>query len=259
MTCTEVRTIVPTPKLNAALVAARAEMGRPAKNKTADTGKYSFDYADLAAVDALAMPVLAKHGLSYLQNLDTVASPEGILVGAQTVLVHSSGESFYSTFFRVPARDGSAQSTCGAATQAKRYSLCGVLGIIADDDDDANGIDGTGGRVTSRGPAAQARPSTAPRPSAGAAIQQQVEGGFDRVANKKAVMAAMTSRGMDTPALRNACFKEAENYKGKSFSTFTPAECNAFLGAINEGRYDYVVTGEVPAEESEGDLGNLPV
>ncbi len=46
--------------LQAALVAAQADLRNPAKDKTANTGTYSYKYADLASISSLALPARAE-------------------------------------------------------------------------------------------------------------------------------------------------------------------------------------------------------
>lgn len=224
-----------TPSINAALVAVKAEIGKPVKNKTVRTGTYSFQFADLDQIDRLVTPVLTKHGLSYMQNLDTIASPDGILVGAQTILVHKDGERWESSWFRVPARDGSAQGAGGAATYAKRYSLCAALGIVADEDDDAS----PGATVTSRPAAApqSARPAAG---GVGASIMAQADG-FDRDAFKRDIFAALSQHGITATPLRSQVMADAEHALGKKFVQFTKVECERFLGKARAGDFNYVL------------------
>lgn len=238
-----------TPNLNAALAAAKSELGQPKKNKTVrvstrDGGGYSFTYADLDQIDGLLKEVLPKHGLSYTQDLETIASPEGILIGASTTIRHSSGEAWTSGFFRVPSRDTSAQGCGGAATYARRYSLCAAFGIVADADDDANGADGN--KATFKPATPAAKPAANPLD----AVRQQVSG-FDASAAKREAFAAMSGRGIENTKDKAAVMADAESYKQSKSSTWREADWRAFIAAINEGKFDYVLEPENQEPSSE--------
>jgi len=119
-------------KIAAALVAAQADLRNPGKDKVANTGTYSYRYADLASILDLVRPILAKHCLAVLQD---VRMEEGRLL-IFTRLLHSSGESL--DFGPLAGSVGSSwQQTGGGITYARRYALQAALGIAADEDDDA--------------------------------------------------------------------------------------------------------------------------
>jgi len=122
--------------LAGALAKAQAVMANPKKSHTAKvvsvrTGaKYSYHYADLAeVVDAVRKP-LADHGLAFTQIV-TLMGTQPVLL---TRLLHESGQWLQSVYL-LP-RNGSAQDMGSAITYARRYSLCAILGIAAEDDED---------------------------------------------------------------------------------------------------------------------------
>lgn len=122
--------------LACALAKAQAVMENPKKSHTAKvvsvrTGaKYSYHYADLAEViDAVRKP-LAEHGLAFTQIV-TVSGTQPILL---TRLLHESGQWLQSAYL-LP-KVASAQDMGSAITYARRYSLCAILGIAAEDDED---------------------------------------------------------------------------------------------------------------------------
>lgn len=93
-------------------------------------GKTRFKYASLGAIISTVQPVLAKHGLVFTQLLDD----EGVVI---TRLYHAeSGESIESSLY-IKAKSNDPQGVGSAITYAKRYSLSSMLGIVAEDDDDA--------------------------------------------------------------------------------------------------------------------------
>ena len=121
-----------TAKVCAALVAAQADLRNPAKDRTANTGTYSYKYADLASILDLVRPILAKHGLAITQD---VRMEDGRLL-ILTTLLHSSGESLQ--YGPLAGSVGTSwQQTGGGITYARRYALQAILGIAADEDDDA--------------------------------------------------------------------------------------------------------------------------
>lgn len=122
-------------KIMAALVAAQGDLSNPIKAKKANTGTYSYTYADLAGVLDHVRPVLAKHSLGLVQDVEV---SEG-RVGITTTLIHSSGESL--RFGPLAASAPVDMQKLGSAiTYARRYALVAALGIAADEDDDAASV-----------------------------------------------------------------------------------------------------------------------
>jgi hypothetical protein len=123
-------------KIAAALAKAQAEMTNPPKTKTAviihknGGGRHSYCYADLADVLDHVRGPLTKNGLAVIQ----IVTP-GVLI---TRLVHESGQMFESTY-PLPTVAVDPQSMGSAITYARRYSLCPLLGIAGETDDDAKG------------------------------------------------------------------------------------------------------------------------
>jgi hypothetical protein len=122
----------PRPTIGAlakALAAFQAEMPTVTKNHTAtvksDKGSYSYTYAGLADVSEAAMPLLAKHGLSF----STLPSGQ-TLVG---MLLHESGESLTAS---LPINGATPQQIGSSLTYMRRYLLGCMTGVVTDDDDD---------------------------------------------------------------------------------------------------------------------------
>ena len=121
--------------ISKALVRAQAEMPTVPMNATNPFLKNR--YADLGSVIETVRPVLAKHGLAFSQM------PVGIggEVGIKTILIHESGEFFESTITLPLANEkgkSAAQVAGSIITYLRRYSLNGILGIYADEDNDGN-------------------------------------------------------------------------------------------------------------------------
>jgi hypothetical protein len=120
----------PRGRLAAALAAFQAALPRIGKDETADTGSYTYSYADLASVSRAVLPVLAGHGLSFTA-FPTVLDGKFVL---HYRLLHTSGEAMEGVY---PLAGGNAQAVGSAITYARRYALCAVTGVAPDDDDDA--------------------------------------------------------------------------------------------------------------------------
>lgn len=122
----------------AALVAAQAELTNPKKTSKANTGTYSYTYADLASILDHIRPVLGKHGLAVTQN---VSMEEGRLE-VFTTLHHASGE--FLTFGPITGTSGGNWQALGSAvTYARRYALTAALGLAGEEDDDAQAVTAT--------------------------------------------------------------------------------------------------------------------
>lgn len=116
-------------KIAPALVAALSEMRGALKDSK--NPHFRNDYASLESVIETAKPVLAAHGLAFMQGLGEYVG------GAMTVstrIIHESGE-WIESDFQMPVGKADPQGTASASTYARRYSLMGILGLPALDDD----------------------------------------------------------------------------------------------------------------------------
>jgi hypothetical protein len=92
----------------------------------------SYKYADLASIiDAIRKP-LSDNNIAWTQ---TIEMRDGGLILA-TMLLHTSGQ-WIASEYPLPS-SGKPQEMGSATTYAKRYSLAAIVGIAADDDDDAD-------------------------------------------------------------------------------------------------------------------------
>ena len=131
----EQTTIAPGGRIFAALAKAQASFGAIQKKHSYKLGSGpAIKYADLTAVYAATLPALAANGIAVTHR--TYSDDRGVTV--ETILGHESGETISSGPFFVPAGGGNnrAQAMGSARTYACRYSLCSVLAVAADDDDD---------------------------------------------------------------------------------------------------------------------------
>ena len=120
-------------KLAPALTKALAEMKNPPKSQTVKAGNYSYTFAPMPEIVDSARPILAKYGLALFQSTETHDGFPAIV----TMILHESGEWVASDPLVMAPTKNDPQSAGGAITYARRYSLSAMLGLAADDDDDA--------------------------------------------------------------------------------------------------------------------------
>lgn len=125
-------------QLAAALAKAQSEFTLVPKNKTArvkskNTGaEYTYQYADLADVLAMALPCLARNGIVFSQ-------PHVMVDGklrVRTMLLHVSGQRMVSDGIELDEQLD-AQGFGSESTYYRRYDACSMLGIAPDEDVDA--------------------------------------------------------------------------------------------------------------------------
>ena len=155
-------------ELAAALSAFQGEITNPAFSRTVtvqprDQSKraYTFRYTELSALFDHVRSGLSKNGLSLTQ-LVTVNGNE---VEIETVLLHKSGQ-YISSSFSAP-RPAAFQEIGSAVSYMKRYGAFAILGLVGDEDDDANSADGntiTGSAGAKRDPLAKPRWGSGPPP-----------------------------------------------------------------------------------------------
>lgn len=162
----------------AALCEFQGDCPQIRKDKTAKAGSYSYSYADLGGILATVRTTLNGSGFSIMQALGNADDGRPTIT---TTLMHEGGHSERSTFAFNAQPD--MQKLGGAITYARRYALCAMLGVVAEDDDD--------GAYASQPPPARAAkkaPAKAPAkaPSNGEITAPQV----------KALSAAATAAGL---------------------------------------------------------------
>ena len=113
-------------ELAAALAAAQGMMENAIMNRI--NPHFKAKYADLAAIFDAARKPLSANGLAIVQTIG-----DGVL---HTRLLHTSGQ-WIASEHPLPM-SGRPQEIGSALTYARRYSLSALIGIAADEDDDAN-------------------------------------------------------------------------------------------------------------------------
>lgn len=119
-------------ELAAALAKAQGVMKNAALNKV--NPHFKSRYADLPAVRDAIVPALSANGIAVVQATDMDDSGRVIV---ETTLMHASGQ-WLKGRIPVVAERGGPQALGSALTYARRYGLAAMVGIAADEDDDAN-------------------------------------------------------------------------------------------------------------------------
>jgi hypothetical protein len=150
-------------KLAIALAKFQGSLEQPSLNsevkvRTKTGGEYKFKYADLSECKRAAKQPLADNELSVCQLIEDDYS-------IRTILLHSSGQ-WISSKVRMPSNTADAQSIGSAITYAKRYAFCAILGIVADDDEDAN--------ITSGNTAQKEQPKEQPKKTANSRVKKEL-------------------------------------------------------------------------------------
>lgn len=122
-----------TKNLATALASFQGAVTSVTKGKTADTGTFSYRYADLADIAATAYPLLSSHGLAF------ACCPRATERGYELagVLMHTSGESIEGS---LPLYGSNPQQIGSSLTYARRYLLGALTGIVTDEDDDGASV-----------------------------------------------------------------------------------------------------------------------
>lgn len=132
-------------ELNAALAAAQGEFPPIPRDKkvtvrTRSGDSFEFAYAPLDTIIAACRPALAKHGLAIVQLLEQTETGPAL----RTELRHQAGGVVGSSF---PLRPPETPQQLGSLlTYLRRYALTALLGIAAEEDDDAQAAADTGGK-----------------------------------------------------------------------------------------------------------------
>jgi hypothetical protein len=118
--------------ISEALVKAQSKFGTLPKDKDG----YGYKYTDIDTVISYIRPILAECGLAFMQALSTIDGKSAMT----TRVLHTSGEWIEDTIILPDVsitKSNAAQNMGASITYMRRYSLCAVLGISADEDTDA--------------------------------------------------------------------------------------------------------------------------
>lgn len=120
-----------------ALLALQADLPTVAKRQTAKVettkGSYSYKYAGLQAVSSAILPRLNQLGLIFTAR-PTLVDGRPVLL---CELIHvASGERLPAEYPIAVAPNAPAQAIGSAISYGRRYCLCAMVGVVAEEDDD---------------------------------------------------------------------------------------------------------------------------
>lgn len=126
-----------------ALALAQGEIKSPERNRTVNVatkagGAYTFKYATLDHIIEVIRAPLTKNGLWFTQIMK---EDQGTFI-LDTRLMHNSGQWIATQVPLIWDGHGGNQQFGSALTFMRRYALTSLLGIAAEEDDDANSADG---------------------------------------------------------------------------------------------------------------------
>lgn len=109
----------------------------PVIPKTSTNPHFKSKYADLPTIMEIVMPIFNKLGLVLLQPIHKSDQPN--MLEIETIIIHANSGGMLSTTASIPIGNNLTPQAFGSAiTYARRYVLCSLLGIVADEDDDGN-------------------------------------------------------------------------------------------------------------------------
>lgn len=140
--------------LAVALVAAQKELTNPSKDSKGQVrGRSDYRYLSLAGLIDDTRDVLNKHGIALTQH----PNGDGNVARVTTMLLHESGEWICSDA-ACGLMDANPQNLGGVISYLRRYAWQSVIGVCAEDDDDAQSVAATV-------PPRQAAPPAAQKPT----------------------------------------------------------------------------------------------
>lgn len=105
--------------------------------KSGTNPHFKSKFADLPTCLKTVKPVLKEHNFALHQVVKQSDKGEGTVL--QTNLMHISGNVIKDGGIPLVSKDSNdPQKLGGSITYARRYGMCAILGIVGDDDDDAN-------------------------------------------------------------------------------------------------------------------------
>jgi len=130
--------------LAVALAKAQAEF-KPAP-KSSTNPHFKSRYTDLATLWEHCRPVLVANDLAIVQTFEPAEAGMAIT----TTLLHKSGE-FIGGTLTMPIERQTPQAVGSAITYGRRYGMAAILGMVSDEDDDAEGATNRNGTATANG------------------------------------------------------------------------------------------------------------
>ena len=201
-----------------------------AVKKDATNPFYKSKYATLDIIWETIRKPLSENGLSVAQTMNLT---EGNNV-LETTLYHTSGEWISGTQLVNPVKND-PQGLGSAITYARRYSLSAILGLVSDDDDDAN---------TATKLAQEVKVPVKPIPPT-AETPQKSEG--ITVPQTKKIHATAKDKELSAEEARDYMRK---TFKKNSTKELTKEEASTMIEFLNE-----IKPGELPLVRAAKELG----
>lgn len=209
--------------LAAALAEAQAELSPAVKN--AQNPHLKNRYADIAAVYEAIRETLPKHGLAVSQ----MVLPHDNKARVRTLLMHKSGQWIASECLMPIDGRGGPQGMGSAITYARRYSLSAIVGVVSEDDDDAEAAQGRQRQQYQQAP--QQRTQQAPQQSR----QQQTQNAQQPCmsdAQRRAMMAYFGQLGITDKEPRIAYAQKVVGRNIGSCNELTPQEASKVIDSL---------------------------
>lgn len=159
----------PEAAFTAALALFQADVPHIGKDQTANTGTYSYSYADLSDITHTSLPLLAAHGLAW--TVKTAVTEGGFVLLSS--LKHRDGWTETCEWPLPDPSRSSAQQVGSALTYGRRYTFTALTGVApGGEDDDA--------QAANNRPAADAPPPNPITAAKNAVWEQAQRLGWDR-------------------------------------------------------------------------------
>lgn len=130
-------------EIYAGLALAREKFPPIIKDRIADTGKYTYAYADLQTVLEAVTGPLREQGLEIIQTVQL-----GCL---ETSLVMVASDCVETIESRIELPVGATSQALGSAiTYARRYAIVTMLGLVTEEDEDGSVASGITARTSVR-------------------------------------------------------------------------------------------------------------
>lgn len=218
-------------EIASALASAQAELSPAAKN--AQNPHLKNRYADIAAVYEAIRETLPKHGLSVSQ----IIMPHESKARVRTLLMHKSGQWLASECLMPLDRNGGPQGMGSAITYARRYSLSAIVGVVSEDDDDAEAAQPRRQQQAQPQQRREAAQPRRPEPVRQAAPKSQGDGQVDMItdAQVKMLMALFNKCGMDVREVRLERVRGIVGRNLTSCKELTKDEASTVIDVLQNG------------------------
>ena len=190
---------------------------------------YKSKYATLDTIWESIRKPLSENGLSVAQTMGLTPDGKSIL---ETTLYHTSGEWISGTQLVNPVKDD-PQSLGSAISYARRYSLSAILGIVTDEDDDANIATKPETKIEQKVIIAKSEKPVSPPP---APLPDTDTAGIAKgisVAQTKKIYASVKERGITLDQAK-AYLKQV--FQKSSTKELTVSEASRLIEDINAGK-----------------------